>query len=244
MPATDHAVFLPPQDTQARIWRYMDFAKFVDVIERRELFFSRADRLGDRFEGTLSKANASVTLLRYPDPDRPKMLEQLKRSLAWQREWVYVNCWHLGDYESAAMWQQYTLSGRAMAIQSTFARLKSVLPSEAHLGTVNYVDYDSTPIPESNLFWAFLCKRRSFKHEQEVRAMIWRAPTKDGAFALDVHNDKDGLPVQIDVDELVERVIVSPTSPDWYLGLVSRIRARLGYGFPVTRSELDEQPLF
>src|SRR6266478_4615364 len=33
------------------LWRYMDFAKFVALLEQRAVYFCRADLLGDRFEG-------------------------------------------------------------------------------------------------------------------------------------------------------------------------------------------------
>jgi hypothetical protein len=43
-------VFSQPND-QARIWRYMDFTKFISVLENGGLFFSRADYFSDPFEG-------------------------------------------------------------------------------------------------------------------------------------------------------------------------------------------------
>ena len=33
------------------LWRYMDFTKFVSLLEKSALFFPRADKLGDPFEG-------------------------------------------------------------------------------------------------------------------------------------------------------------------------------------------------
>src|SRR5215216_6047143 len=39
---------------EARIWRYREFAKLVDLIDRDALFFSRADRMVDPWEGEVS----------------------------------------------------------------------------------------------------------------------------------------------------------------------------------------------
>jgi hypothetical protein len=39
------------------IWQYMDFAKLVSILERRELFFVRIDRVTDPYEGRLSDFN-------------------------------------------------------------------------------------------------------------------------------------------------------------------------------------------
>ena len=40
---------IPPDDVV--LWRYMDFTKFVSLLEKSALFFPRADKLGDPFEG-------------------------------------------------------------------------------------------------------------------------------------------------------------------------------------------------
>jgi hypothetical protein len=38
-----------------KIWRYMDFTKFISVLDTQTLFFSRIDLLGDKFEGSVPK---------------------------------------------------------------------------------------------------------------------------------------------------------------------------------------------
>ena len=40
-----------------KIWRYLDFAKFINILDKKSLFFSRVDKLGDPFEGSFPKAN-------------------------------------------------------------------------------------------------------------------------------------------------------------------------------------------
>ncbi len=57
----DHPVFKAPDNPEIPIWRYMDFAKFVDMLENDGLFMCRADKLGDPFEGTLSKITLDLT---------------------------------------------------------------------------------------------------------------------------------------------------------------------------------------
>jgi hypothetical protein len=60
MSASAHPDFSAPASAETRIWRYLTFAKYIDLVEREEIFFARADRLGDPFEGTLSKANVAI----------------------------------------------------------------------------------------------------------------------------------------------------------------------------------------
>ena len=34
-----HPVFLPPENENQKIWRYMDFIKFVSLLESRSIYF-------------------------------------------------------------------------------------------------------------------------------------------------------------------------------------------------------------
>ena len=47
-------------DDNKKIWRYMDFTKFIDILENEALFFTRSDRFEDKFEGTLPIANEVI----------------------------------------------------------------------------------------------------------------------------------------------------------------------------------------
>ena len=47
-----HKSFKEPEDVEAKIWRYLDLAKFLAMIEKKTLFFCRIDKLGDPFEGS------------------------------------------------------------------------------------------------------------------------------------------------------------------------------------------------
>ena len=38
-----------------KIWRYMDFTKFVNLLDTESLFFCRADRFYDKWEGIFPK---------------------------------------------------------------------------------------------------------------------------------------------------------------------------------------------
>ena len=55
----EHRVFNPPE-SDAVLWKYMNFTKFVSLLEKQALFFARADKLGDPFEGSFSKANKQL----------------------------------------------------------------------------------------------------------------------------------------------------------------------------------------
>ena len=58
----EHPAFSPPSD-DAVLWRYMDFTKFVSLLDRSALFFARADKLNDPFEGSVSIINMLGNLI-------------------------------------------------------------------------------------------------------------------------------------------------------------------------------------
>jgi hypothetical protein len=66
----EHDLFIPPENLDAAIWRYVDFAKLVALLDTRTLFFSRADLLGDAFEGSYSRASVETFDLEGRDLER------------------------------------------------------------------------------------------------------------------------------------------------------------------------------
>src|SRR5207302_88449 len=120
-------------------------------LEKQSLYFVRADKTGDPFEGSTPQPNVAA---------RPKILaerlapmnlgdeviakaagsyEKLRRLLRMQ---TLLNCWNLGESESAAMWNLYAARGQGIAIRSTFSRLtKSITdPVPVYVGVVSYID--------------------------------------------------------------------------------------------------------
>lgn len=53
----EHPSFAAPEDPDVNIWRYMDFTKFVSILDAGALWFTRADRFLDQFEGSSPKIN-------------------------------------------------------------------------------------------------------------------------------------------------------------------------------------------
>jgi hypothetical protein len=53
MPFEPHDGLTTPDDATV-LWRYMDFAEFVNLIENQALWFPRMDQVEDPLEGTLT----------------------------------------------------------------------------------------------------------------------------------------------------------------------------------------------
>jgi hypothetical protein len=104
--ATEHPVFRPPADRNASLWRYMDFTKFIDLLERAQLFFARSDLLGDPFEGSLPPQHvAALSAVASQAGRPPAATTEVTRLQSVLRYLVFVSCWHMNQGESAAMWK-------------------------------------------------------------------------------------------------------------------------------------------
>jgi hypothetical protein len=246
----DHACFVAPEDKNVKIWRYMEFTKFVSLLESKSLFLSRADKFEDKYEGSWSKANLNwlprrlVPDLSKIDPDSELVVSA--RELAEKmRAWTYVNCWHINERESAAMWKLYSRTDEAVAIQSTYLKLHHVLPEDTYLGKVKYIDYDVQSMPEGNLFWPYVHKRLSFEHERELRIVSGDVPiTEKGGFDVNKVNEAPGKFVDVDLEILIENIYVSPTAPTWFFELVQSVVKRYEHSFKVSQSDIARAPVF
>lgn len=246
-----HNVFKQPENENIPVWRYMDFTKFVSLIDTKCLFFARADKLGDPFEGSWAKPNV-LSRTYVPSEVPPEHRETFLKSMAalgiFKRHtprFIAINCWHMNEHESAAMWKLYLKSNEGIAVQSTYRKLKESLTDdeEIFLGVVKYINYDNEIIsPGSNLLSCFFHKRKSFEHEREVRAVVNKLPD-DNNLSRDVFPN-GGIKISVDLELLIEKVYVAPTTPNWFSDLVKAVLRRYGYKFQVVNSRLNEQPIY
>lgn len=127
----EHRVFNAPENKNIKIWRYMDFTKFLSFIDKKALFFTRVDQLEDKFEGTLSKYMLDPEIEEKATEQEKVLLKQARERYASiyepQRKKLAVNCWHMNEYESAAMWKLYLKTNEGIAIQSTYSKLTDSL---------------------------------------------------------------------------------------------------------------------
>ena len=251
MPYEPHDLFDPPPD-EARIWRYLDFTKFVSLIDTATLHFTRADHFDDAFEGSYPSEN----LARRSDPSWHSPI-QGRWAMAWIR-YTFLNCWSLGDHESAAMWGLYLSTPEGIAVRSRFSRLVDALEKtreDVHIGRVKYLDYQREVFDEGNVMQPFLHKRLSFEHEHELRALI---PKIDDYNTRSLGNQgrgepptellegvyPEGVDVAVDLDALVEAVHISPIAPSWFADLVRSVIRRYDFDFTVTQSSLAGSPVY
>ena len=258
----NHACFdQPPAD--AILWRYMDFAKFVDLVERRRLYFAALHKMEDNFEGRYCRP--AVEHMRDTDSrtsvsgrmvlgTTTSMLggahNTAKKMEAQARRLVCVSCWHWNQHESSAMWKLYLSAGEGVAIRTTFGRVVDSFadfPGVVYAGRVQYIDYAHDPMPFNNLLAPAVYKRKSFEHEHEVR-LAWVSPHGDNGYdgppVGEAGFNLSGFGLPVNTDALIEQVFVAPTAPRWLVDLVGRVSRTYGGNWPVVQSDLYQDPLW
>lgn len=222
-----------PEDPDTIVWKYLDLSKFLDLLLSKKLFMSRSDKFEDQYEGTFSEPTFEE--IKKLAADNPEFLNYYKT----HREKVAISSWHINEYESFAMWQIFTKNNEGLAIQSTIGRLqKAVRPEnnfDQYIGEVNYIDYKKEYIPFDDLFFPFLFKRKSFQYEREVRILT---DTSKSDIKLN-----DGIKINIDLNQLIEKIYIHPKSENWYKKLVIELVERLEFGFEIEKSDLESDIL-
>jgi len=259
--------FDPPQDPAIALWRYMDFTKFVSMLDSQSLFFARADLLGDPFEGSLTRIDAerrAAYEAKMRSAGRPlKLHSTTQAKIHSEVQNSIVSCWHANPVESMAMWRLYLTGREGIAVKTSFERFVSCFSQfdgqdkgfnddgtdrelQIHAGMIHYVDYDGeSPVHVPRI----LLKRRSFEHEREIRAVAmdrsWGNSPRfgpDGQVLTRFGAGGDRIPA--DLTRLIAAVYVSPEAQAWFVDLVRAVVRRYGFEFSVVQSDLDRDPVF
>lgn len=229
--------FRPPNGRDnSIIWRYMDFTKFVSMLDRKELFFATIEKLSesDALEGLYSTPTIEHYMSRRENEGAPRSelaeIEETRIGSIQLRKHRAVNSWHIADHESAAMWSIYAKNDAGIAIQSTFGRLKESFKCASEdiwIGVIEYLDYRNDVVRGARDIAPIIHKRKSFEYEQELRAVLARDPDPSEPPDSDTFDpDLGGSYVCVDLDILIERIYVSPMAPKWFEQIVRSIIAK------------------
>jgi hypothetical protein len=217
-------VVTPPDD--AIVWRYLSFFGFVEMIQRRKLRFTRADKFKDPLEGTQTDAESSALTVEFANVD----IKELPPPLLFNHlapVGSFVSCWREGAQESMAMWDLYNRGNGTVAVASTIGLLKEVLTQESlkdelelcSLGRVRYVPWESHRDPSIDPLSICFRKDLSYEHESEVRAVIHRWDLFGVELGMQKLDDRlsdiidripAGIDLTIDLSRFITGVVVGP----------------------------------
>ncbi len=265
MPIYNHHNYIP-LEAGATVWRYLDFDKFKSLLETKSLFFCRTDKFSDPFEGSIPRRESEFRLTTYKNHanqfqyefDEEKAIENIKgiqlRHQKFKRG-VVVNCWHINETESDAMWRLYLKSNEGVAIQSTKERVENVIDKTAEeisLSKVRYLDYEKDiwyhkveyPHTSYNLIVPLIHKRIEFVHEQEFRMFIQIQDAIKNDKYWDTEPIEKGKLVEVDLLSLIENVYLPPTIDMETTDKIMTLADNLGYKFNYLKSKLSSNPYY
>jgi len=233
-------------DNNQKIWRYMDFSKYVDLLTTSELHFARADKFEDPYDcSAMQFFGEPYKQLSLANPQGKERTCQVN---TFERLFVYLNCWHMNDVESAALWRLYSENKyETIAIQTTFGKFESEIKNKWSRDgiRISKIKYDpenaGEPIDGGRLFSSLgreniVYKRKSFEYEQELRAFIFQGFDKfkeNYTLQNEAHLEKlmkerpEYIRIKITPSDLIEKVYVSPHAKDLFVELVKNVSGEL-----------------
>ncbi|RTM15368.1 MAG: hypothetical protein EKK33_02035 [Bradyrhizobiaceae bacterium] len=255
MTVYEHPAFPQPVDTNAKIWRYMDFGKFVSLAETKRLYMRRADLfLGDEFEGTTPAGEIErwrQLAASAATPEDRAAIEYNRAELSGYakhfRQNYFVSCWNMADAENVAMWERYAPQPESVCLVSRYSTLGRLLNHEVvNYGMVRYIDYQTDQLPSMNMLQLISHKRHFYRDETEVRAVmlaIAPEPIVSEHIAPFMMPDGCGWAPPIDVFALVEGVVLHPKATPDFAILVAEFCAAHLLPAPVS-SQMSAKPVF
>jgi len=256
---TARSIMFEEIDENTKLWRYMDLPKLLSMITNNELYFCRADKFDDPYEGSYpnsDKENRDFILRAMKHNNDPHISNHVN-STTYQALVKYFNisCWHMNEHESLAMWNCYTSKGNGIAIQTTYKKLKESLGSlefdpkfDIYLGKVSYKDYKTCKSEGTvNEIIPFFMKRTSYEHEKEFRVAVLNKSSE----GVDENGHLVGKPYEygknlnIDMKNLIDNIYLAPKTPSWQYDLIKKLaNDLLRKDVSLYNSSLDDEALF
>jgi hypothetical protein len=117
----------------------MDLAQFLALLQKRALYLPRADSFDrmDPLERSWGQGNVEA----HRGESHEAQWARVRASLRDLEGRNYVQCWHMNEYESAAMWAVYGKTDQSIAITSSLARLCAQFSTGDAMDPINGASY-------------------------------------------------------------------------------------------------------
>lgn len=173
------------------IWRYLSLDKFIDLLISKQLFFTNAARMTDKYEGLVPKRNQEYLLKELKNngySSKDADLESQGRFYMTNslREMTLLNCWTIDQNESYALWKIYLGGAKSgVAIKTTVGKLNRAIrkgndryDEDIFISKVNYTDFIKEE--PDNRFNVITTKNKFYQYEKELRLFIFHYPLSEG----------------------------------------------------------------
>ena len=240
-----HPIFRNAPQPEAKLWRYLSFAKFASLLHSQQLHFTRVDHLDDHFEGAWPRSDfqywTSERMLRHVNV--PAFTEEMRRKVA-------ASCWVESPHESAAMWRLYAPGNEGVAIATTFGKLDNLIKTTANpawlvgAARVTYIDHANVGWIEQleandrrrNVLMPFMLKNISYEHEKEVRALI--------IAAMEEEIGSNGIDLPVNLNDFIDEIVDNPFCQTWFTEAVAGVADRYGLESKRRRSSLSPEVFY
>lgn len=209
-----------------KLWRYLSFYKFEDLINSGTLHFARLDQFKDNLEGIspISCIRAIITNYQENEEQKQEALKLYALRMQNNRKVSFACCWHINKKINLHLWNEYgNNSEESIAIQTRVRTLDNILMNSGFPVLNEPVQYLDEQYFNQNAYWfPTIFKRTKFKHEQEYRSIIF------------VHGlDSKGLKIKINPEELITKIYVHPRASKEYFKKVRLLVKDKGLKIPI-----------
>lgn len=244
-----------PVKGNPKIARYISLTKFISMLAKSSLFFSRISKLEDPYEGTYPKRTNDEVFIEMTDllnqgQFGPAVTENTikegieKRNLfdSKLREITCVNCWHKFERENYLLWKSYSGTDDGIMILSRYEKLYFQLEQKVEKFTISRIDYhnyENVYLGNYNTNIAFINKPHFYSDEEEIRAIHevshikWEHNWSEEECA-------NGVYFNVDLDQLIDEIRIAPFAPKWYFDLVCSLNKQYDLNKLVRYSELKK----
>lgn len=229
----EHPVLKTDNSFNKPVWRYMDFWKFLNLLETQSLFFSNSDNLGDNYEGRIP----SFILERMFEEDRINETTNNKETNDYLESHLrknhLISSWSYAQRESFAMWKMYAKDKMGIAIETDLDSLKKSFNNtsrDVYIGEVNYINDKNYFFSTKNMFYPFITKLDYYKFENELRCIIL-------TYDEDITVSKL---VPVDLNILLGKIHISPNSKPEFRKLIELLKKEYKLNFEVCYSAIND----
>jgi hypothetical protein len=208
------------------IWRYLGLDKFLDLLVSKELFFTNAAKMTDRYEGVIPKRNEKYIINQLQKAGYGKEDAEIESQIRLHqtnslRALTLLNCWTVNQHESYALWKIYLSGAKSgVAIKTTVSKLERAIKKgkdpfneNIYISKVNYTDFIKDE-PE-NRFNIITTKNKFYEYENELRLFIFNYPKSEGGIKTP-YDISIGRRVKVDINELIDEIYLSPFTGKWF----------------------------
>lgn len=217
-----------------KIWRYMSFYKFLDLINTSNLHFSRIDQFKDKLEG-ISPESCKKAILN-DKKDKDKILENIRlyeKRLLNNRRISYACCWHINNNLNYEIWNEYGgKSFESIAIQTNLKSLNNEL-KKAPIPIINEpIRYFNNPFFNQEAYWfPTFFKRKEYSNESELRSIFYLPGEHDWTFRK----------INIKLENLINKIYVHPKSDKHHFKKIKDTIKEKGLNIQVVKKAVKQK---